>query len=250
MFVGTSGWHYRDWRGPFYPPKEPVKSWLVRYAEQFSTVELNNAFYRLPAAETFAGWAAQTPPGFLFAVKASRYLTHIRRLLDPLEPVRLLLARAEPLGPKLGPVLLQLPPNLAVDGDRLSQALRAFPRYVRVAVEFRHPSWFAPEIRATLERADASLSLTDRDGPTSPLWRTATWGYLRLHAGRAQPLPCYGRDALASWADRLLELFPAHEDVYVYFNNDANACAPMNARTLAALVDRSGGSVVSPQPPN
>ncbi len=249
MFVGTSGWHYRDWRGSFYPAKEPTKRWLLSYAEHFPTVELNNAFYRLPAAETFATWAAEVPAGFVFAVKASRYLTHIRRLREPEDPVHLLLERAEALGNKLGPVLLQLPPNLAADQALLIRALRAFPRGIRVAVEFRHASWFAPETRATLERAGASLSLTDREGPTSPLWRTAPWGYLRLHAGRSAPRPCYGPRALAGWADRLLELFGPDADVYVYFNNDTNACAPANARTLAGLVARRGGSVMTAHPP-
>jgi uncharacterized protein YecE (DUF72 family) len=249
MLVGTSGWHYRDWRGAFYPANEPTKNWLVRYAEHFPSVELNNAFYRLPTTETFAGWAKQTPSQFLFSVKASRYLTHIRRLRDPEDPVTLLLERAAPLGPKLGPILLQLPPTLVADQALLARALRAFPGGVRVAVEFRHPSWFAPGIRTVLEQADASLCLSDREGPISPLWRTTSWGYLRLHAGRANPRPCYGSDALARWADRLLELFPATEDTFVYFNNDTNACAPRNARTLADLVATRGGSVIRPQPP-
>jgi uncharacterized protein YecE (DUF72 family) len=249
MFVGTSGWHYRDWRGAFYSLKEPTRNWLARYAEEFRTVELNNAFYRLPAAETFAGWAMQTPSEFLFAVKASRYLTHIRRLYDPEDPVHLLLERAAPLGLKLGPILLQLPPNLRADPELLARTLRAFPRDVRVAVEFRHPSWFEDGTRATLERFDASLCLTDRERPTSPLWRTASWGYLRMHAGRASPRPCYGRDALAAWADRLLELFPGRETVFVYFNNDTHACAPANARTLGRLVAAKGGSVVLARSP-
>lgn len=174
------------------------------------------------------------------AVKASRYLTHVRRLRDPAEPVGRLLERAGELGTKLGPILLQLPPDMAAEADRLTRTLSAFPRHVRVAVEPRHPSWWVPEIRRALETAGAALCLTDARGPRTPMWRTADWGYVRFHQGRAQPSPCYGRRALQSWAERLATLWESDADLYAYFNNDTTGCAPRDARRFA-LAARSVG---------
>lgn len=242
VLIGTSGWHYQHWKGGFYPAGLPASRWLGYYVERFATVELNNAFYRLPEASTFEGWAAAVPEGFVVAVKASRYLTHIRRLKDPVDPVGLLMERATHLGPKLGPVLLQLPPNLRVDVDGLDRTLRAFPRAARVAVEPRHASWFVDEVRGVLERRGAALCLAD-GGPGRPAaWRTADWGYVRFHRGRGRPESCYGRTALATWAERLASLWPASEDadVYAYFNNDAHGCALRDARRFAAAATRAG----------
>jgi uncharacterized protein YecE (DUF72 family) len=233
VLLGTSGWHYKDWRERFYPPDIPQRSWLEHYAGHFATVESNNAFYRLPEGERFAAWAASTPDDFVMAVKMSRYLTHIKRLRDPEEPVARFLDRVRHLGDKLGPVLLQLPPTLRADLDLLDATLSRFPSNVRVAVEFRHDSWWMAETRALLESHNAALCLADRDSkPVAPLWRTTEWTYLRLHAGAASPSPCYGRAALASWADRLDENFKGG-DVYVYFNNDPGGCALRDARWFA-----------------
>jgi len=240
IWIGTSGWHYRHWRGGLYPPSLPTGRWLAHYAERFATVEMNNAFYRLPERDVFARWAAVVPDDFVAAVKASRYLTHVRRLHDPAEPVARLMARAEALGPKLGPILLQLPPTLPIDLEDLSRALRAFPRGVRVTVEFRHPSWFVAATRRVLEEKGVTLCLTDTAGRHPPLWRTADWGYLRLHAGRAAPSSCYGRQALDTWAGRLANLWPDPATVFVYFNNDAHGCAPRDARRMAAAATRAG----------
>jgi uncharacterized protein YecE (DUF72 family) len=190
VLVGTSGWQYRDWRGPFYPSGLRQAEWLESYATRFSTVEVNNAFYRLPEAATFDRWAARTPEGFVVAVKASRYLTHIRRLRDPAEPVGRLLERCRHLGPKLGPVLLQLPPTLTARHDDLAATLDAFGDACRVAVEFRHPSWFTDETERLLRAHDAAFCLADAPSRRTPYWRTASWGYLRLHEGRAHPPPC------------------------------------------------------------
>jgi uncharacterized protein YecE (DUF72 family) len=197
MYVGTSGWHYAHWRGGFYPRSLPTGQWLDYYARRFATVEINNAFYRLPAASTFAGWAATVPDDFVVAVKASRYLTHIRRLRSVEEPVQRLRERMAGLGSKLGPVLLQLPPNLTLDAAALAGILNALAG-IRVAVEFRHESWYTTEIRGLLEEHQAALCLTDSRGRRTPLWRTAGWGYVRFHAGRAQPPSGYGRTALQS----------------------------------------------------
>jgi uncharacterized protein YecE (DUF72 family) len=239
--VGTSGWQYKDWRGRFYPQGLPQTRWLEHYASAFATVEVNNAFYRLPERDTFAAWRARTPDDFCFAVKMSRYLTHIKRLREPAEPVARFISRATALGPKLGPVLLQLPPTLAADRGLLAAVLEAFPREVRVAVEPRHPSWWTDEVRETLHRFDAALCWADRRGrPITPLWTTASWGYLRLHEGRATPRPRYGRAALRSWVRRIAGGFDRDEPVYVYFNNDHGAAAIDDALAFAALAREAG----------
>jgi uncharacterized protein YecE (DUF72 family) len=235
VHVGTSGWQYRDWRGPFYPPDLRQTEWLAFYGQRFSTVEVNNAFYRLPEAGVFGRWAEQTPEGFVTAVKASRYLTHVRRLRDPAEPVQRLLERASALGPKLGPILLQLPPTLTLRLPDLVATLDAFPASIKVAVEFRHPSWYTEETAAVLREHDAAFCLADSPRTRTPVWRTASWGYLRMHEGRASPRPCYGHQSLQTWARRLAELFDSTEDVFVYFNNDTNACAVVNAGQFRRL---------------
>jgi uncharacterized protein YecE (DUF72 family) len=240
--IGTSGWQYRDWRGKLYPDRCPVRCWLQTYAENFATVENNNAFYRLPERETFARWRERTPPGFVMAVKASRFLTHIKRLRDPAEPVARLLDRAEGLGDRLGPVLLQLPPTLKLDADLLDACLAEFPAGVRVAVEPRHSSWWTQRVRDVLTRRQAALVWADRDSRRiTPLWRTTDWGYVRLHAGRAKPWPRYGRTALASWTDRIRSEFDDTDDVFVYLNNDPGGAAVVDARTLIAMSAHRGG---------
>jgi uncharacterized protein YecE (DUF72 family) len=241
--VGTSGWQYADWRGVLYPPGVPQRRWLEEYAAGFGTVELNNAFYRLPERATFEAWRERTPSGFVIAVKASRYLTHIKRLAEPEEPVGRLMERAQGLGERLGPVLLQLPPTLRVDTGRLDACLRAFPPGQRVAVEPRHESWWTEEVRALLSEHAATLCWSDRRGrPVAPLWRTADWGYLRLHEGAADPWPRYGCQALERWTRRAEEAWPEGGQMYVYFNNDPGGAAVRDARAFLALVTpRSDG---------
>ena len=239
-WIGTSGWQYRDWRGRFYPDGLRQARWLEHYAGRFRTVEVNNAFYRLPEASTFAAWAQRTPDDFVVAVKASRYLTHIRRLQEPAEPVARLLERARYLGPKLGPVLLQLPPSLAADRKALAATLACFPADVRVAVEFRHDSWFTDDVRAVLEDGDVALCLADSPRRRTPEWRTASWGYVRFHEGMGAPAPCYTRSALGTWAGRLADLFGPADDLYAYFNNDPNGCAVRDAQRFAGEVEKAG----------
>jgi uncharacterized protein YecE (DUF72 family) len=238
--IGTSGWHYLPWKGHFYPTGVGTGQWLGFYSERFATVESNNAFYRLPDRETFAKWRDATPSDFLMAVKASRYLTHVRRLQDPAEPVARLMDRVEGLGPRLGPILLQLPPTLKMDLSRLDSTLRAFPRHVRVAVEPRHESWFVKEVRAVLERRGAALCLADGGPVETPQWRTTEWGYLRFHRGGGRPRPCYLRRELESWADALCSRWPARADVFCFFNNDTNGCALRDARWFALACTQRG----------
>ena len=240
IWIGTSGWQYRDWRGAFYPEELPQKEWLEYYCHRFKTVELNNSFYRLPEASTFAQWRRRTPEGFVMAVKMSRFLTHVKKLNEPAEPVHRFLERARELGPRLGPVLIQLPPNFGAAPDRLEETLRLLPKPIRAAVEFRDPSWFNEEVRSILDRHGAAFVLADSPHRKTPHWRTANWGFLRFHEGRAAPRPCYGEDALRTWAERLAGLFPGSEDVYVYFNNDHGGCAVRDARTFADLCREAG----------
>jgi uncharacterized protein YecE (DUF72 family) len=239
VIIGTSGWQYRDWRGRFYPPKLAQRLWLEHYVQHFATVESNNAFYRLPELTTFEKWRVRTPPDFRWAVKASRYLTHIKRLREPEEPVHRLMERAAGLGPKLDVILLQLPPTLRADADLLRECLSRFPDTVRVAVEPRHDSWWTDEIRALLERYGAALCWADRDEqPIAPLWRTADWTYLRLHHG-AEGWG-YRPSTLREWAERLAATWTDDEDAYVYFNNDPGCAAVADAVVFAGAVQDTG----------
>jgi uncharacterized protein YecE (DUF72 family) len=236
--IGTSGWHYRDWYGAFYPEKLPERLWLEHYAQQFDTVELNNTFYRLPDASRFRSWKSQTPDDFVFTVKASRFLTHYRRLRNPEEPVERLLARAAALGEKLGPILLQLPPNLEVDLPALEGTLDAFGGRARLVCEFRNESWFCDTVYDLLTQRNVALCLADRRNRHTALVRTASWGFVRLHEGVATPRPHYGSRALASWVDRIGDLWGHDGECFVYFNNDHRACAIRDAFEFAALVER------------
>jgi uncharacterized protein YecE (DUF72 family) len=259
VIVGTSGWQYRDWRGGLYPAGLPQRSWLEHYASQFPAVENNGAFYRLPPRELFAAWRERTPPGFVMAVKASRYLTHVRRLREPADPVRRLLEAAAGLGDRLGPILLQLPPNFRADLDALDGCLAQFARLapqaglppgrsaVRVAVELRHESWWTEPTRDVLTSHEAALCWADRRArPLAPLWRTADWGYLRLHEGRARPWPRYGRAALRRWITDAAGAFADEADFYAFFNNDQNGAAVLDAAAFVAIARRAGRSVAGP----
>lgn len=240
VWIGTSGWQYDDWRGPVYPPSVPQRRWLESYAERFASVESNNAFYRLPERRTFEDWATRTPDDFRMAVKVSRYLTHIKRLRAPAEPVDRFVRRVAGLGPKLGPVLVQLPPQLELERARLLRTLDRFPDEMRVAVEFRHASWFTDEIRRDLTDRGVALCLADRRGVLGPVWRTAPWTYLRFHQGLARPRPSYGDAALAAWATRLAAQWAPDEDCWIYFNNDHRAAAPRDAARFAREARRAG----------
>ena len=240
LYVGTSGWQYRDWRGAFYPEKLAQARWLEHYSANFDVVEVNNTFYHLPEASTFAKWERETLADFVVVVKMSRFLTHLKRLLDPAEPVHRFMTRARKLGRKLGPVLIQLPPRFEAAPERLEATLALFDPDVRVAVEFRDDSWYSDEVRGILERHGAALVLADRRNRHTPLWRTADWGFVRLHEGVARPRPCYGEAMLETWVERIRELWPPGVDVFAFFNNDHRCCAVRDAGVFGRLAESAG----------
>lgn len=240
LWIGTSGWQYAHWRRVFYPEKLPQRLWLSYYAERFRTVEVNNTFYNLPEKSVFAHWEEVSPRDFVFATKMSRYLTHLKRLHDPQEPVHRFMERAAALRKKRGPILLQLPPSYHANLALLDGALALFPDDVRVAVEFRHPSWYTEETRALLERHKVALCLADSPRRKQPLWRTADWGFVRFHEGRGTHAPGYERDALRRWVAKVADTWGSAGDVYVYFNNDAFGYAIKDAITFAELAESAG----------
>jgi uncharacterized protein YecE (DUF72 family) len=219
--VGCSGWNYRDWRGTLYPPGLPAARWLERYAQSFGTVEVNATFYRLVARSTVTRWLQQTPPGFLFAVKASRYLTHIRRLVDIGAGVALFYDRIEPMlrARRLACVLWQLPENFHRNDARLAATLAALPPG-RHAFEFRHSSWFVPDVYRLLEGHGVALVIGDHpQRPFQTMQATASWRYVRFHYGSHGRGGNYSERELARWAQRL-HGWRREGDVYAYFNND------------------------------
>lgn len=235
--VGTSGWQYRDWRGAFYPRDLPQRGWLPFFARHFETVEVNNSFYRLPERSTFDRWREQTPPGFIVTVKASRFITHLKRLRDPKDPVALFWERAAGLGDRLGPVLFQLPPRFRADPDRLERLLEVLPEAIRPAFEFRDASWLTDEVFAMLERAGAALVWPDRPGTRADLPVVGGWLYVRFHQG-TRAGPDYRRDKLRRWASRIAEADA--REAFVYFNNDPTAAAIRDARTMRELLREQG----------
>ncbi len=240
VVIGTSGWLYDHWKHRFYPVATGATQRLAFFAERFAAVEINSTFYRLPEKSTFEHWRESVPHDFVFALKASRYLTHVRRLQEPGEPVARLMERAGALGSHLGPVLLQLPPTLKADPDRLDATLAAFGGAVRVAVEPRHASWFVDDVRAVLTKRAAALCVADGGPIDVPAWRTTDWAYLRFHGGTGSPKSCYKRRELSVLAARLLGDVDPSEDVYCFFNNDMYGCALRDARLFADLVEGLG----------
>jgi uncharacterized protein YecE (DUF72 family) len=240
--VGCSGWSYAHWRGVVYPEGLPQRRWLEHYLTLFDTVEINATFYRLPRRATVAGWAEETPSEFLFAVKASRYLTHVRRLRDPGAGIERFYACIEPLSAskKLGPVLWQLPATFHRDDDRLAKALDELPPG-RHGFEFRHASWFAPDVYALLREHGAALVIGDH--PARPFQAhelTADWTYVRFHHGRRGRRGNYSERELDAWARRLRS-WGREADVFAFFNNDREGFAVRNGRSLARLLQDASG---------
>ena len=239
--VGCSGWNYQDWRERVYPRGLPPSKWLEHYATLFDTVEVNNTFYRLPRVEAVARWVEQSPPGFVFAVKASRYLTHVKRLRDLGDGVERFYAHIEPLAgsPKMGPVLWQLPRTFKRDDERLAGALEALPPG-RHCFEFRHESWFADETYELLRRHNAALVIGDH--PQRPFQAhelTADWTFIRFHYGHRGRNGNYSERELQEWAARIKD-WRRRVEVYAYFNNDWMGFAVRNGLRLKELLDDHG----------
>jgi uncharacterized protein YecE (DUF72 family) len=235
--IGCSGWQYKHWKGDFYPSTLRPREWFEQYARTFDTVEINNSFYRLPEAHTFRSWRERAPSGFLYAVKASRYLTHMKKLKDPEGPLQRFFENAAPLGATLGPVLYQLPPRWPLDLERFRHFLTALPRGVRHAVEFREPSWYAPEVFMLLAAHGVALCLHDMMGSATGRLRVGPFVYVRFH-GVTRYGGRYGDEELRPWADWLGEEHASERDVYAYFNNDIGGHAPRDALRLREMVTR------------
>jgi uncharacterized protein YecE (DUF72 family) len=236
VHIGTSGWHYKQWIGDYYPPRFSPAKMLEWYAREFHTVELNNSFYRLPEEKTFKDWATTVPSGFLFAVKASRFVTHIKRLKDPEAPINLFFSRARHLGPHLGPVLFQLPPRWKADPGRLREFLELLPRKHSYAIEFRDDTWYGREIYDLLQRHNVALCLHDWHSLKWPQKLTANFSYVRFHGTGGRYAGNYPDDCLNEWASKIQNWAMRLSQIYVYFNNDVGGHAIRNARTLRAAV--------------
>jgi uncharacterized protein YecE (DUF72 family) len=242
--VGTSGWSYQSWRGPFFPPRLPARSQLAYYACQFDTTELNGVFYRTPSRETVMSWRDQTGPDFLFSWKASKFITHWKRLSESsINSLELLDDRLTILGEKVGAILFQLPPNFEADAGRLASFLALLPKRHRYSFEFRHPSWYAAGILKLLADRNAALCLSDHHDAPAPWERTADFVYVRGHGPSGRYEGRYKAARLVSWAKSILSWRCGGCDVYVYFDNDKKSAAPMDALALARLIgSKPGGS--------
>lgn len=237
IVVGTSGWTYDGWRGPFYPKDVPKKDWLRWYATQFPTTEVNGSFYRTPSLEAVAAWRDQTPDGFLFAWKASKFITHWKRLSEKCEnSIALMETRLKVLGPKLGPVLFQLPPQFEANKGRLVDFVAMLPQGRDYAFEFRHPSWYAPSILTVLSDNDISLCLSDHRDAPSPWEVTASHIYVRGHGPTGAYKDRYPEATLRRWASDARKWQRQKRRVYVYFDNDQKSAAPKDARRLIELL--------------
>lgn len=239
-WIGTSGFEYGEWRGSFYDPRIPRARWLEAYAAEFDTVELNATFYRLPGAATFDSWAARAPSGFRFAVKASRYLTHLRRLREPAEPLDRLWTRARHLGEKLGPVLYQLPPRWQPNVERLEAFVRQVPRDAPQALELRDQRWYRSEVLSMLEAAGIALCLHDMAGSEPPPRPVGPFVYVRFHGAGQRYGGRYPAQRLTAWADRITRWTDDGLTVWTYFNNDIGGHAPRDADRLRRLLRRRG----------
>ena len=236
-WIGTSGWSYKHWRGPFYPSGMGKGADQLRfYVERFDTVEVNGTFYRLIEADTFRRWHEATPSGFVFACKGSRFLTHMKRLKDTGQGVTRFFERVEALEDKLGPIVFQLPGRFKPDRDRLAAFIEALPRPHRYAFEFRDPSWFQPGVLEALAARNVALCLYEFAGQEAPLEVTADFVYIRLHGPDGPYQGSYGDQALRPWAKRIGAWTKQGRDVYCYFDNDDRGFAPKNALRLKELL--------------
>lgn len=240
--VGTSGWHYKSWHGPFYPPGLKIKDFLSYYVEQFDTAEINNSFYRLPTEQAVKAWRESAPEGFVFAWKASRFITHMKKLKDIEESISLVFGRMEGLGDAFGPVLFQLPPMLRAHDEtreRVARCLSLVPQGRRVAFEFRHPSWYEEKTFGILRDHNAALCLSDHADAPAPWLATADFVYVRAHGTNGRYAGSYSDETLGNWSHQIAEWRGSGRDVYVYFDNDIKSAAPGDAQTLLRMLDEA-----------
>ncbi|MCA6116351.1 DUF72 domain-containing protein [Bradyrhizobium sp. WSM 1738] len=237
VLIGTSGWHYDSWRGPFFPKGLPLKEQLQFYAGRFPTTELNGVFYRTPTPEAIKSWRAQTGHDFVFAWKASKFITHWKRLSEnSVNSLELLESRLSLLGKKAGPVLFQLPPNFKVNADRLAAFFKLLSKRRRYSFEFRHPSWYEPAIFRLLHEQNISLCISDHHDAPAPWKRTADFVYVRGHGPQGRYKDHYADAALCNWARRIRSWKRQGCDVFVYFDNDQKSAAPADAQRLIELM--------------
>lgn len=235
--IGTSGWVYDHWKGIFYPKGLGQREWLDFYQDHFTTVEINNSFYRLPSKKAFDEWKTHAANGFIYAVKASRYITHMKKLTDPTDPVDKFLRRARRLNAHLGPILWQLPPHWHADPDRLAAFAQILPVDLTHVFEFRDPDWFQNSIRDILERHGLSFCIFSTTGLDCPKWVTSDVVYLRFHGIDGKYQGRYGNQHLAPWAERIRGWMAEGRSIFVYFNNDAHGYALADAQELKAMLD-------------
>ena len=235
-YIGTSGWHYDHWRVRYYPEGLAKSKWLQFYTKQFNTVELNNSFYHLPSEKAFTAWRESTPEDFVFAVKVSRFITHIKRLRNLGSAVENFLSRACFLKNKLGPLLYQLPPNMKRNDEVLESFLAPLPQKYQHVFEFRHESWLDDSIFRILQRYNAGLCVFDMPGFTCPLIATSDFAYIRFHGSASLYSSCYSDEELSQWAQKIARLGGKVKAAYIYFNNDAEAFAVKNASTLTNFI--------------
>ncbi len=224
---------YRHWREVFYPAKLAQSKWLEFYTRHFPTVELNSSFYRLPTEKAFSNWRQTSPEGFIYAVKVSRFITHIKRLRDVEEPIQTFLSRARLLKEKLGPLLYQLPPNMHRNDERLNSFLSLLPEELRHVLEFRHESWLDEGVFDMLRKHNVGFCVFDMPGLACPLLATADFAYIRFHGSSGLYYSCYSDEELEDWARRISGLAKNLYAVYIYFNNDAEGYAIQNAQLLS-----------------
>lgn len=227
---------YDHWKGVFYPPDLRKDNWLKFYMGHFDTVEINNTFYHLPSPEVFEGWKKEAEKGFVYALKGSRFITHMKKLKEPEESLKLFLGRARILGKNLGPILFQLPPRWRCNAERLMELVKALPSDIRFAFEFREPSWFNEDVYRSLKKKDISLCIYHMPDFVSPVEVTASFVYIRFHGTDFLYGGRYSKGELSKWADLIKRYLRGGLDVYVYFNNDAEGYAVVNARELREMV--------------